>query len=170
VKRGGEDYVYALKLEDLARLPEHGWEFRDRRVWNFSETNIAQVTLRQNGKTRVLVRTGTDKWSLGPNSQGMINPPAIEETFHRLGSLVAEGWVGRNITAPEKYGLNPDNLAITVELTSGEKLSLEFGAELAKGQTALAAVTLDNERWVFVFPPVVFQFVATYLTIPPNTP
>jgi len=170
VKRSDEDFVYALKLEDLTRLPEHGWEFRDRRIWNFSETNIAQVTLRQNGQTRVLVRTGENKWSLGPNSQGIINPPALEETFHRLGDLVAAGWVGRNITSPEKFGLNPDNLSLTVELISGGKLTLDFGAELGQGQTALAAVTLDNERWVFVFPPPLFQFVTTYLTIPPNTP
>jgi hypothetical protein len=170
VKRGDEDFVYALKIEDLARLPEHGWEFRDRRLWHFSETNITQVTLRQNGKTRVLVRTGTDKWSLGPNSQGIINPPAIEETFHRLGELTAAGWVGRHIAAPEKYGLNPDNLAVTIELASGEKLGLEFGAELGQGQTALAATTLDGERWVFVFPPPLYQFVTAYLTIPPNTP
>ncbi len=171
VKRGDEDFVYALKLDDLARIPEHGWEFRNRRVWNFSETNVTQVTLRQGGKTRVLVRAGENKWSLGANSQGILNnPPAIEETMHRLGELTAAGWVGRNVTAPEKFGLNPGNLSLTVELNSGEKLTLDFGAELARGQTALAAVTLDGERWVFVFPPVMFQFVTTYLTIPPNTP
>jgi hypothetical protein len=170
VKPGDEDVVYALKLDDLARLPEHGWEFRNRRVWNFSETNITQVTLQQGGKTRVLVRTGVNKWSLGPGSQGIINPPALEETFHRLGELTAAGWVGRNVTTPEKYGLNPGNLSLTIELNSGEKLMVDFGAELAQGQTALAAVMLDGERWVFVFPPVMFQFVTTYLTIPPNTP
>jgi Domain of unknown function (DUF4340) len=170
VKRTDEDFVYALKAEDVGRLPEHGWEFRDRAIWNFSETNIAQVTLRQNGRTRGLVRTGENKWSLGPNSQGIINPPAIEETMHRLGSLTVAGWVGRNLTAPEKYGLNPGNLSITVELKSGEKLDLSFGAELSQSQTALAATTLAGERWAFVFPPVLYQFVATYLTIPPNSP
>jgi hypothetical protein len=170
VKRGDEDFVYALKQEDVARLPEHGWEFRDRRVWKFSETNIAQVTLRQNGKTRQLIRTGDGKWSLGAGSQGIINPPAIEETFHRIGELTAAGWVGHNITEPEKYGLNPDNLSMTIELNSGEKFSLDFGAELAKVQTALAAVNFGSERWVFVFPPVLYQFVTAYLLIPADTP
>jgi hypothetical protein len=170
VKRGDEDFVYALKLEDVARLPEHGWEFRDRRVWNFSETNIAQVTLQQNGKTRQLLRTGEAKWSLAAGSQGIINPPAIEETFHRFGELTAEGWVGRNISEPEKYGLNPDNLSITVELNSGEKFKLDFGGELPNNQTALAAVNFGNERWAFVFPRVLYQFVTTYLVLPPGTP
>ena len=97
VKRGDEDYVYAVKVEDFARLPEAGWEFRDRRIWSFSETNVAQVTLRQNGKTRQMIRTGENKWSLAAGSQGMIAPPAIEETLHRLGGLTASGWVGRGV-------------------------------------------------------------------------
>ena len=134
------------------------------------ETNVAQVTLRQNGKTRQMIRTGDNKWSLAPGSQGIINPPAVEETLHRLGELTAAGWVGHNVTAPEKYGLNTNNLSFTVELKTGEKLSVDFGAELAQAQTALAVVTFDGERWVFVFPPVLYQFVATYLTIPPDAP
>jgi Domain of unknown function (DUF4340) len=169
-KLANEDFIYALKPDDLARLPEFGWEFRDRRIGNFSETNVAQITLRQNGKTRQLVRTAENKWSLAAGSQGIINPPAIEETVHRLGELTAVGWVGRNFSAPEKYGLNTNNLSITVELKSGEKLAVDFGAELPQSQTALAAVTLDGERWAFIFPPVLYQFVTTYLTIPSNAP
>jgi len=166
VKRAGEDFVYALATAEVNRLPEHGWEFRDRRLWNFSETNVAQVTLRQGGRTRQLLRTGTNAWTLATGSPGTINSPAIEEAVHRLGSLTVAGWVGRNITTPEKYGLHPDNLQITVALTSGEKFTVDFGAELPR--TALAAVTLDGERWAFVFPVAPFQLVATYLTIPPN--
>jgi len=171
VKRGDEDFIYALKPEDFARLPEAGWEFRDRHIWNFTETNVAQITLRQNGKLRELVRTGENKWSLGPNSQGILNnPPAIEETIHRLGELTAAGWVAHNVTAPEKFGLSTNNLSITIDLKTGGKLSVDFGAELARAQTALAAIDFGGDRWVFVFPPVLYQFVSTYLTIPANAP
>jgi hypothetical protein len=45
-----------------------------------------------------------------------------------------------------------------------------FGTELSSAHTALAAVTLDGERWAFVFPPVLYQFVLSYLTIPANVP
>ena len=176
VKRGDEDFIYAIKPEDFGALFGDGslfaagWEFRQRHIWNCSEANVAQVTLQQNGKTRVLLRTGDNKWSLGPNSQGMINPPAIEESIHRLGELTAAGWVAHHVTETEKYGLNPNNLAITVELKTGEKLNMEFGSELPAAQTALAAVTYDGDRWVFVFPPVLYQFVTTYLTVPVNVP
>ncbi|HZL78180.1 MAG TPA: DUF4340 domain-containing protein, partial [Candidatus Limnocylindrales bacterium] len=171
VKRADEDFVYALAAEDLNRLPESGWEFRDRRIWSFSETNVAQVTLRQNGKTRQMIRTGENKWSLAPGSQGIITPSAIEETVHRLGELTAFYWFGRNLIEPEKnYGLNPDNLSITIDLKTGEKMAVDFGTEIPKAQTALAAVTLQGERWAFVFPPPLYQLVAAYLTIPPDAP
>ena len=174
VRRADEDFVYGLALADLGRLPESGWEFRDRQIWNFSETNVAQITLRQNGKVRQMVRTGANQWSPAPGSQGAAgivnNPPAIEETVHRLGELAALGWVGRNITEPEKYGLNTNNLQITIELKNGVKNTVDFGGEIASAQTALAAVTLDGERWAFVFPPVLYQFVLSYLAIPANVP
>ncbi len=171
VRRADEDFIYGLALADFNRLPEYGWEFRDRRIWDFDGTNVAAITLQQNGKTRQIVHNGLNQWSLAPGSQGIINPPALEETAYRLGKLTATGWLGRNITEPEKnYGLNTNNLQITVELKNGEKHTVDFGTEYPRLQTALAAVTLDGERWAFVFPPVLYQFVLSYLTIPANVP
>ncbi len=158
-----------MTTEDFNRLPESSWEFRERKIWNFSETNVVQITLHQNGKTRQIVRSGENKWSLAPGSQGIINPPAIEETAHRLGEMAAAGWVARGVAEPEKYGLNTNNLQMTFELKTGEKLSVDFGAELSN-QSALAATTLDGERWAFIFSPVLYQFVLSYLTIPANVP
>ncbi len=168
VKRGDEDFVYALALDDLNRLPSGGEEFRDRRVWSFSETNVAQVTLRQNGKTRQMIRTGTNAWSLAAGSQGIINStPAVEETVHRLGELTVAGWLGRKFNAQD-IGLTTNSLSVAIELKSGEKYAVDFGGEVS--QTALATVTLDGERWAFVFPPVLYPLVAAYLTIPPDAP
>ena len=167
VKRSDEESVYALALDDLNRLPSSGDEFRDRSIWNFSENNVAQVTLRQNGKMAQLVRTGTNLWSVAAGS-AMINPFAVEETIHQLGQLTAYGhWIGRTFTA-SGIGLNTNNLSIAIELKSGEKYALDFGLEVY--QTALAAVTLDGERWAFIFPPVFFPPVAQYLTLSTNAP
>ena len=166
VRRADEDFVYAITAEAFNRLPEAGWEFRERHIWDFSETNVAQITLHQNGKTRQIVRTGPNKWSLAAGSQGIINPPAIEETAHRFGELTVAGWVGRNWAEPEKLGFKPESLSLSFELKNGSTYSVDFGEEPPSSQTALAAVTLDGERWTFVFPPVLYQFVTTYLTIP----
>jgi len=178
VHRADEDFIYAITPEAAGilfgegSLFKAGWQFRDRHIWNFSEAGIAQVTLRQNGLTRTMVHEGVNQWSPAPGSQGwqgiVKNPPAIEETMHRFGELTAAGWVARNAAEPEKFGLDPSNLEISVELKSGEKFSVVFGTELPSAHTALAAVTLDGERWVFVFPPVLYQFVLSYLTIPAN--
>ena len=170
VHRADEDFIYAITPEDLNRLPEAGWQFRERRIWHFNEKDVAQITLHQNGKIRQLVHDGPNKWSLAPGSQGIINPPAIEETVHRLGDLTVLDWLARNLTEPEKIGLAPDNLEMVVELKNGEKFSVAFGTELPSANTALAAVTLDGERWAFVFPPVLYQFVTSWLTIPANSP
>jgi hypothetical protein len=170
VRRADEDFVYGVTLEDFNRLPEAGREFRERRIWNFTENDVAQITLHQNGKTRQIVRNGPDKWSLAPGSQGIINPPAIEESAHRLGELTAYAWFVRNLTEPEKCGFNTNNLQIVIELKNGAKHTVDFGAEIPTAQTALAAVTLDGERWAFVFPPVLYQFVLSYFTIPANVP
>jgi hypothetical protein len=170
VRRADEDFVYAVTAGDFNRLPEANWEFRERRIWDFTEGNVAQITLRQNGKTRQMVRNGLNKWSLAAGSQGIINPPALEETAHRLGELTAYAWFDRNLTEPEKYGLNTNNLQIVVELKNGAKYTVDFGTELPASQTALAAVTLDGERWALIFPPVLYQFVLSYLTIPANVP
>ncbi|MGO8836067.1 MAG: DUF4340 domain-containing protein [Limisphaerales bacterium] len=170
VRRADEDFVYAVTAEDFNRLPEAAWEFRERRIWSFNETDVAQITIHQGGKTRQIVRTGPNKWSLAPGSQGMINPLAIEETAHRLGELTAAGWVARNVTEPEKFGLKPESLSLTIELKNGAKYTVDFGAELPSSQTALALVTLEDERWAFVFPPTLYQLVTYCLTIPASVP
>jgi hypothetical protein len=175
VKRADESFVYTLAKEDFTRLPECGWQFRDRRIWNFSMTNVAQITLRQNGMMRQIIHTGANRWSPAPGSTGIIDPTSIEQTVQQLSGLTAASWIGRDFTAPERYGLNPNNLQLTVELKTGEKLSVDFGTELPPSSpnamgTALAAVTLEGERWVFIFPVVPYQLVAANLTLPPNGP
>jgi hypothetical protein len=165
VRRADEESVYAVALAEFSRLPENGWEFRGRRVWNFNERDVAQITLHQNGRTRQIIHDAANKWSLAAGSQGIIVGPALEETAHRFGELTATGWVARGLPEPEKLGFKASNLSATFELKDGEKLTVDFGAELPT-QTALAAVTLDGERWVFVFPATLYQFVLTYFNLP----
>jgi len=167
VKRGDEDFVYDLTLDDYAQLPAYGWQFRDRRVWSFSETNVTQLTLHQGSRTLQMLRLGPNSWSLAPGSQGMINPLGVEETVHRLGDLVCDGWVDRGLSDPAKFGLGTNNLEITVELKSGEKLAVDFGGVVPQRQTLFAATMVDGERWAFEFPPALLALVAQYLTIPP---
>ena len=169
VQRSDEDSIYALPAQDFNRLPEAGWQFRERAIWNFNIADVTQVTLQQNGKTRQLAHTGLGKWSLAAGSQGVISSGSIEQAVEQLSRLSATGWVARDMTEPDKYGFKPDNLQITIEFKDGKKLAVDFGAPISN-QSALASVMLDGERWVFVFPPTTYQFVLSYLTIPANVP
>lgn len=168
-RRADEPAVYAVRLADLSRLPATALQMRDHAIWNFNETNIARLTVRQNGRTLQLDRKGTNQWSVAAGSQGMINVFAIEETAHRLGELAADAWVERGDQNRARYGFQPDGWRITVELTNGEKKSVELGGSAGPG-TTYALAEVDHEPWIFEFPPVLFQFVQLYLTIPSGPP
>jgi len=164
VSRADEDFVYAVSLEDFNQLPQVSWELRDRQIWSFSEADVTQITIRQGGRTRQIIHNGLNHWALAPGSQGIITPAAIEETTHRFGELSAAAWVAHNAIECQKFGFKPENLSITFELKNGRQYTVDFG--IAGSQTAVAAVTLDGERWAFVFPPVLYQFVLSYLSLP----
>ena len=168
VKCEGENSVYALAKDDLIRLPEGGWDFRERHIWNFAITNLARVVLNQSGKTRTFLQVAPGKWLLAAGSGGGTNEPnlaAVDQAARYLSQFTVTGWVERNVTNPAKFSLRPENLQITLELKTGEKYTVGFGLELPSANTALAAVNLDGETWVCVFPPTLFQYVLAGLTI-----
>ena len=167
VKRGDEDFVYALAAADDGLLPAFGWKFRERQLWDFSATNVAQNTLHQAGKTRQILRNAAGRWALAPGSQGIVDTVGLEETAKLLGNVGAAVWVEKNFTDGERYGFGTNSLSVNFELKTGVTNTVEFGTELQtqSGPTAFAAVTLDGERWAFVFPPVLYQLVPAYLNI-----
>jgi hypothetical protein len=165
VQRPDENFIYAVMPRDFSRLPEAAWEFRDRRIWDFKVDDVAQITIHQGGRTRQIVHNGPGKWSLVIGSQGLIEGKYIEQTAQMFHQLFAAVWVSHNDTGPD-LGFGTNNLQITFELKSGAKDTVDFGGESPQLQTALAGVTLDGERWAFLFPPALYQLVLSYFTIP----
>jgi len=164
VCRSDEDFIYRVDPGFLEQLKEEAWEFRERRIWNFKEQDVTGITLHQDGKTRQILHAGKDQWTLAPGSPGEVFPPSIEETAHELGGLAAVGWVGRNITKPEAYGVTTNSLQIEMTLKNNQTLSLRFGFPIY--QTTLALVSLNDESWGMVLPPDLYQLILSYLTIP----
>jgi hypothetical protein len=167
VQRPDENFIYAVTVRDFTRLQEEGWEFRDRRIWNFKVDDVAQITIHQDGNTRQIVHNGPGKWSLVIGSQGLIEGKYIEQTAQMFHDLAAVRWIPRDFNGPD-YGFSTNSLQITFELKNGEKDTVDFGLgiKLPQGETALAAVTLDGERWAFLFPLALYQLVLSYFTIP----
>jgi len=162
VRRADEDSVYAVRLADFQRLPSAGWQLRERRLWQFIEHDVARVTVQQSGKTRELLRHGTNSWALAPGSQGIINEFAVEEAAHRFGELAATLWTARGATNRADYGFSTNGLSLTFELKGGAKHFVEIGS-LAPSQYPYATVTLDGQPWVFEFPLALHHFVLSYL-------
>jgi hypothetical protein len=192
VRRTDENPVYAISPEDFSRLPEGpDWQFRERRLWNFPEADVAKIAVHQSGKTLEVLHNGPNKWALAPGSQGIIVPAGIEYTAHDLGDLTvgaAQEWLARGVTdpaiggnwrlfflgqfevgAPSAFGFKPGHPSVTATLKDGRTFTLDIGGQLG-GNTALAMVTLEGERWVFILPSDLYYFITTYLVSSPHVP
>jgi hypothetical protein len=168
VRRSDEECIYRLDPADLTRIPQFGWQFRDRQIWNFKEQDIRQITLHQNGQNRRILHVSRDKWMLADGSPGQVFGPSIEETAHQLGVMAADVWLDRKVTNPALYGVDTNSLQLEVDLNNGRKFSLDYGKSFNHYQMAL--VTLEDERWAFVVPEILNQMVISYLTIPSSAP
>jgi hypothetical protein len=157
--------VYGIAPVDFEALPSASWQLRDRHIWNFDVNDVSQLTIRQNGKTRGIVRNGTNGWSLATGSSGMINDSAIEDTTRELGHLTAFSWVGRGASKLADFGIAPGGYQLTIELKKGEKFEVQFGKPTALG-SVYASVMLNGESWIFEFPPDLYPSVQFCLMIP----
>jgi len=164
-KRADEDSVYAVREADYQYLPAASWELRDRRVWHFTEEDVARVRIEEGGRTKEIVRNGANLWSVAPGSVGNINTMAVEESVHRVGDLNAAFWTARGEFDRAAYGFTNPVHRLTFELKNGTKQEIEFGGN-APSQFPYATVKLDGESWLMEFPWATYQDVQTYLNIP----
>ncbi len=164
-RRSDESFVYAVKLGDLERLPSASWQLRERQIWTLSENDIDRVTIRQQSKVRQIIRNAQYKWSLAPGSQGVIDNFPVEETVRGLCHLAAAVWVAHGAQNRAKYGFADNGHQITLELKSGDKVTVEFGGE-APSTFRYAAVALEGEPWIFEFPPLLYRDLLLYLSVP----
>lgn len=165
-QRAGEDAVYGVASSDFEKLPDASWEMRQRQIWNFGINDISRITVRQNGMTREMIRNGTNGWSLAAGSRGIINDSALENTAGELGHLAAFAWVGHGAQNLPVFGFSSQSYQLSIELKNGDKRIVEFGNPTRFG-SPYACVMLNNEPWIFEFPPDLFPAVQYCLTIPP---
>jgi hypothetical protein len=164
-RRIGEDAVYGISPADFQALPSASWELRDRSIWNFDVTNVAQIVIQQEGRKREITRTENGGWSLAKGSSGIINASAIEDTTRELGHLAAFAWAGHGAEKLAGFGFSPQGYQISIELKSGEKLNMQFGGTSRLG-SPYASVLLNGEPWIFEFPPDLYSAIQYCLTIP----
>ena len=165
-RRTDESSVYAISTNDFSRLPWAGWQLRERRLWRITTNDIARLTIEQKGKTRQLIRLGLYEWSFAPGSQGILpNVLAVEDTVRGLIQASALGWVTRGRENCAQFGFQENDFKVTVELKSGEKVSIRFGEPTPSNNT-YALVEFAGQPWVLEFPWVLYRDVSSYLSIP----
>jgi hypothetical protein len=164
-RRTDENSVYAISTNDFQRLPWVSWQVRDRKFWNFSEENVASVTIRQQGKQRQIIRKGSQHWSLAPGSPGVINDLALDATIGGLIQFGAAWWEALGEQNRARLGFTDNGQQITIELKNGERAAIEFGGRSPAG-FPLAATTLDGQLWILGVSPDLNDYVVNYLSIP----
>lgn len=169
VRRADENPVYAVRWADYQQLPTKVTQFRERRLWKFSVNDLVRLTIRQGGRTRELLRHGTNSWSLAAGSQGVINDLAVEEAAHRFGELTATLWTEGGAPDLARYGFSTNGLSLLFELKSGEKLGLDFGGTSATGYP-YAATKIKEQTWVFELPLGLHEITMSYLALPASGP
>ena len=169
VRRADEESVYAISPADYERLSFTGFQFRERRIWNFAATNLARVTIHQDGRTRQIIHLGTHKWMLPAGSEGVVDDLALEEIARRFGELSAAFWTERGAKDLARYGII-GSYSLTLELGTNENREVQFGTNI-NTLPCFAAVKLDGETWVFEFPAdLYYNLVLRQLRIPASLP
>lgn len=164
-----ETSVDRIRREDFSRLPQASWQLRDRRIWDFAASNVMAVTIRQKGYTNKFVRNTTGEWIVAPETQGFVNPFALEETLHRMGELRAYWWTGRGQEPDDRYGFKEINHQVQLDVRKDgrtESLLIDFGMASPTSLHPYAAVTLGGVRMVFEFPlTLYYELVREHLTV-----
>lgn len=163
-RRTDESFVYAITTNDFAQLPWAGWQFRESRFWKFTEDDVLRLSIKQEGRSRQLLRKGPHDWSLAPGSQGVINDLAVEQTVKALAQTKAEPWIAQGSFDRAAFGFDERAHELTFELRDGTRHQIIFGKATAAGQ--YACVLLDESAWVFECPWLIYRDVSTYLVAP----
>ncbi len=168
VRRTDESSVYAAKLSDVLKLPHSAYQVRDRRIWEFSGTNVTAVTISQKGRVLGLARSQNGSWSMPQRLQGLMELAAILETLYRLGQVQAVNWVAQGPDALLRLGFDEQAYEIKIEALHGKETQthlIRFGMRTPH-RNVYAAAVFDGEWTVFEFPGDLFKDVASYLNVP----
>lgn len=169
VRRADENPVYAIKIEDYARVAVADWQLRDRQVWRFAPTNAVRIVLQRGSRTSELRRAGAASWMFAGGSQGVVTGSEVEKTVTQFGALDAGVWLARGDAARSDYGFGTNSLQVTLEMRDGTKHEVEFGGASPDGYP-YAAVKLGGETWIFEFPVILYKYLEFTLLNPAAFP
>jgi hypothetical protein len=171
VRRSDEPGIYGIAAGDLQTLPVSATQFRD---WSLNPTNVVQVEIRQQGRTRILKRNAIGRWEGVAAAQGVLPDPAIDEGLHRIGLAPIGRFPAPNDAALKQFAFDQLDHAMTLTLSDGSPfrtLRLRFGGRNAVNQFVWAAFDPGEPAILTQFPLGLYQeFIGPWFSAPPTTP
>jgi hypothetical protein len=147
-----ERSVYAVSVTNYNALPAAAVALRERRIWNFTEDQVASITVRVDGKSTEMVHKGTNDWTVSAGSQGIFDPIIVEVGAQELGEIRADAWVDRGSEKLTQYGFTEKSLQISAKLRGKEPaqmLTVDFGGHSPRGLRYGTARMEDGQVWIF---------------------
>lgn len=171
VRRSDEPGIYGIAAGDLQTLPVSASQFRD---WSLNPSNVVQVEIRQQGRTRVLKRNAIGRWEGVAAAQGVLPDPAIDEGLHRIGQAPIGRFPVPNDAALQQFAFDRLDHALTLTLAEGgpfRTLRLRFGGRNAVNQFVWAAFDSGEPAILTQFPLGLYQeYIGPWFSAPPTNP
>lgn len=172
VRRSDEPGIYGIAAGDLQTLPVSASQFRD---WNLNPSNIVQIEIRQQGRTRILKRNALGRWDGVVAVQGLLPDPAIDEGLFRIGQAPIGRFPVPNEAALKQFAFDQMDHAVTLTQKDGgnfRTLHLRFGGRNAVNQFVWAAFDSGEPAVLTQFPLSLYQeYIGPWFSaplIPPN--
>ncbi len=170
VRRSDEPGIYGIAAGDLQTLPVSASQFRD---WNLNPSNIVQIEIRQQGRTRILRRNSLGRWDGVVAVQGLMPDPAIDEGLYRIGQAPIGRFAAPNDAALKQFAFDQLDHAVTLTHKEGgyfRSLHLRFGGRNAVHQFVWAAFDSGEPAILTQFPLSLYQeYIGSWFSAPPVT-
>jgi hypothetical protein len=171
VRRSDEPGIYGIAAGDLQVLPVSASQFRD---WNLNPSNIVQIEIRQQGRTRILKRNVAGRWDGAVAVQGLLPDPAIDEGLFRIGQAPIGRFPVPNEAALKQFAFDQLDHAVTLTQKEGgnfRTLHLRFGGRNAVNQFVWAAFDSGEPAVLTQFSLSLYQeYIGPWFSAPPVTP
>ncbi len=163
-----ETSVYAVVTDDLNHLPRRALHFQKPRLWEFTENDVASITVRQNGVTQKIIRKAMAQWSVAEGIKSSFNELEAEVGAQELGALDAHEWIQCGDANSTQYGFGEGDTRFTVELKKdGAALekSFEIGSLSPDGLRYGCTVLSDGRKWIFTLSAKTYDRLAAYFSL-----
>jgi hypothetical protein len=117
---------------------KHADDLRDKTVLAVTPDKTKRIAITKGGQTLVAERQGKDAWELTQPLRAPADKDEISFTLNQAKDLRVEKFFPEQPTDPEKYGLKPPEVQVTITGEDGKDATLLLGKPVPGQQTVYA--------------------------------